>query len=925
MLYSADAMGTTEYTILGPLGNPPTTSSGLSTKSLPYRNDSRNTSPNLRMLYRISARDAEGQQDEQQSHKSISTVLPTSPQLPPTPPGASTEDKISENEERASDAAVFRSSLVTPINQNSPPTPDNTPPRDRKIPFVRPFLGPQPSSYSTRAESFITARENMASEDESDNGSQHQEGGQGEPRASIDSSSQVTHRLRQSALPRSPLVNVYDEQPALSEPQEQLLDGPVAATNRNPDALLEGPDNDNRLHASPQPLSTSSTPERLIRHSQDNVRGVDVDEELGSLSRPRTRPPPNQLKRDKSLRDRLLEAQTQDPSASTEKFANIIGWNNSVPFEDTPAATREVVRDDTRRFSGISTTSTIEAYVFEQITPPKRKTTLRHVSKHESLRSVSSPLPASNRNSLQSTSDSPHRLVHKKARLSNQNRWSFGSEVSRSQSLASSALLPKTEVIRVAVIPERNSSLPSSSTSESKRQSLSTGSARSHAAKLSDNPPSSWQHKRTFSESTDRGRTTEQAPVVPQRRSSLSAPTSRSTSRANSVTSENFRVRRQQAEKDLRKTLDRMETEMLIQTPRVAVTEAEHQPLEQSVTLVYKSRASVNAPFPARPLYEGEAAINAFGLVVPGTQEWAALRPASTLLETPFSQPSFRSASPEINEAKAINYFAHNNNSLQLIEPFPVQESRAVREVQRQQLPHFEMHSPLRNPRRPPEPPQFQVIPPTPGDEFEQEPRYDAPAVNARQGSVKRPGGSRRRSESFMSSISRNLSLKNARNKKADQELDGDLHPFWRPRAFWDDIDNPRSDEAQNRALDVGIVKNSLGLPQERTVITGPVSLVRRLSERRRQKRGIVRQSSHGSLARLRAGRQLYSTSGLGYHFHLLGFKDLHERIIHVKQKKEDERREKRRAQLRRSIGANVIMQGDSRFPASNTSLSRDI
>ncbi|KAK4943352.1 hypothetical protein LTR10_017026 [Elasticomyces elasticus] len=920
---------------MGPLGNPPATSSGLSTKSLPYRNDSRNTSPTLRMLYRNSAQDGKGQQDEQQSHKSISTVLPTSPQLPPTPPGASNEDRVSENDERASEAAVFRSSLVTPINQNSPPTPDNTPPRDRKIPFVRPFLGVQPSSYSTRAESFTTAREDMVSEDELDNGSPYQEGGLEDPRAAMDSSSQVTQRLRQSALPRSPLINMHDEQSPLGAPQEQFADEVVTATNHNADVASEVSGQDHRLHASPQPLSTSSTPERLIRQRQDNVPTIRVDEDDRSLSRPRTRPPQNQLKRDKSLRDRLLEAQTQDPSASTEKFANIIGWNNSVPLEDTPATTRDVVRDDTRRFSGISTTSTIEAYVFEQITPPKRKTTLRHVSKHESLRSVSSPLPASNRNSLQSTSDSPHRLVHKKARLNNHNRWSFGSEVSRSQSLASSALLPKTEVIRVAVIPERKSSLPSSSTSESKRQSLSTGSARSHAAKLSDNPPSSWQHKRTLSESTDRGRTIEQAPVIPPRRSSLSAPTSRSTSRANSVTSENVRVRRQQAEKDFRKTLIRMETEMLIQTPRVAVTEAEDQPLEQSVKLVYKFRPSVDAwevqtpstrgTFPARPLTEGEAAINAFGLVVPGTQEWAALRPASTLLETPFSQPSFRSASPEINEAKAINYFAHNNHSLQLIEPFPVQESKAVREVQRQQLPHIEMHSPLRNPRPPPDPPYFQVIPPTPGDELEQEPRYDASAVNARQGSVKRPGGSRRRSESFVSSISRNLSLKNARNKKADQELDGELHPFWRPRAFWDDIDSTRPDETQNRALDGGIVKNSLGLPQERTVITGPVSLVRRLSERRRQKRGIVKQSSHGSLARLRAGRQLYSTSGLGYHFHLLGFKDLHERIIHVKQKKEDERREKRRAQLRRSIGANVVMQGDSRFPASNTSLSRNI
>lgn len=932
MLYSASAImrRTTEYTIMGPLGNPPETSGPLLTKSLPYRTDSRNTSPTLRMLYRISAQDDKPRQDEQQSHQPISAILPTSPQLPPTPPGASNEDKVSDTEELAPDAAAFRSSLVTPINQNSPPTPDNTPPRERKIPFVRPFLGAQPSSGSTQAESFTTAREDMVSEDELDNGSQDEEGGEKGPRASMDSAGHSTRRLRQRPLSRSPLINMHDEHPLLTEAEEHLLHEVVAATKDHSDVWSEGRGNDTRVHASPKPLSISSTPDGLRRPTQDNARPLDLGQEIGPLSPPGGIPPQHQLKRDKSLRDRLLEAQHQDPSASTEKFASIIGWNNSVPIDGTPGSNRDVVRDDVRRFSGISTTSTIEAYVFEQITPPKRKTTLRHVSKHESLRSVSSPLPSSNRNSMQSSSDSPHRLVHKKARLSNQNRWSFGSEVSRSHSLASSALLPKTEVIRVAVIPERKSSLPSSSNGDSKRQSLSTSSARSHAHKLSVKPPSSWQHKRTFSESTDRGRPAEQAPVVPPRSSSLSAPTSRSTSRANSLTSEKLRVRRQQAEKDLRRTLDRMETDMLVQTLRVSVTGDG----DQAVKAVHQPRTSVDAPpaqtpstrgtFLLAPSNEGQAAINGFGLVVPGSQEWAALRPASTL-ETPFSQPSFRSASPEINEAQAINYFPHNNHSLQLIEPFPVQESKAVREVQRQQLPHIEMHSPLRNPRRPPEPPQFQVIPPTPADEVERELRPEDSPVNARANSVKRPGGSRGRSESFISSISRNLSLKNARNKKADQELDGKLHPFWRPRAFWDDIDNGRPDDEQDHPLSVGIVKNSLGLPQERTVITGPVSLVRRISERRRHRRGIVKQASHGSLARLRAGRQLYNSSGLGYRFHLLGLKDLHERIIHVRQRKEDQRREKRRADLRRSIGANVVMQGDSRFPASNTSLSRDI
>jgi len=176
-----------------------------------------------------------------------------------------------------------------------------------------------------------------------------------------------------------------------------------------------------------------------------------------------------------------------------------------------------------------------------------------------------------------------------------------------------------------------------------------------------------------------------------------------------------------------------------------------------------------------------------------------------------------------------------------------------------------------------------------------------------------------------MNSLSRNLSLKNARNRKADQELDSNLHPFWRPRAFWDDIDNTRTELPQEQPASRGIVNNSLGLPQERTVINGPASLIRRISERRRQKKGVVRQSSHGSLAKIRATRRLHKSSGHGLRLHFIGLHGIQDRLLYAKQRKEDEKREKRRAMLRKSIGANVISQGDSRFPASNTSLSRDM
>ncbi|ETI27090.1 hypothetical protein G647_09772 [Cladophialophora carrionii CBS 160.54] len=911
---------------MGPPRDPSTQSPPSSAKSLPYRNSSRHASSNLRKLYRISAQDVGDRRPQEHSYHSVSTVLPTSPHLPPTPPGANVESDSPAPEEIAPsiDAAVFRSSLVTPINQNSPPTPDNTPPRERNASYIRPFLGTHSSMASTQAESFTTAREDFTSDVDSDGIVQHHEHGFQWPLSSVDKFGAAAHRLRPSALPRSPLVNLYSEEPVVSRSPETLFDKPRFLSSES----------DAELHTGPVQLNPTSSPEAVPSGDLVQIRidtaPVIPSESVESPYPVRYSVGPQDVKRGKSLRERLLQAQSQDPSASTEKFADIIGWNSSVPIGDVPVEERRSGVEDNRRFSGISTTSTVEAYVVDQAPPPQRKTTLRHVNKHESLRSVSSPLPASNRNSVLSNSDSPHRLVHKKARLSNQNRWSFGSEVSRSYSLASSAVLPKTEVIRVAVIPERSSSLNSSAHS-SQRQSLSNSSGRTHSRKGSDNPPSSWHHKKALSESVERGRDPLQAPLIPARSSSLSAPTSRATSRANSITSEHLQVQRKQAEKDLRKTLDRMESERLLNSLRGSdLSDQVHDSDGNASARPYgkSSRPGVIKITAASPTNlivvsgDGERDSNALGLVVPGTQEWAALRPPS-IFDTPFSQPSFQSASPEINEAKAINYFPHNNHSLQLIEPFSVAESRAVREVQKQNLPEIEVESPLRNPRQPPDPPQFKVIPPTPADESADRQL----GVDARS-SVKRPGGSRSRSESFMSSISRNLSLKNARNRKADQDLDNNLHPMWRPRAFWDDIDNARSEaQQQERSLDEGVVNNSLGLPQERIVITGPVSLIRRISERRRQNRGIVKQSSHSSLARIRASRKMHRSSRLGVRFHIphIGVKAVQERMLHAKQRKEDERREKRRAELRRSIGANVVSQGDSRFPASNTSLAREI
>lgn len=857
---------TAEYTIYG---------SGLDPfavqhvhKSLPIRRDSKRIPSDLRELYRTSG----DQYDETtlQQLKNLQNAVPTTPNLPPTPPtppvinGTSADDVALNG---LTDSAPHRSTPATPINQNSPPTPDDTPPAELKRAVPRPFLGTQPSLASTHAESFRTAREEQASEDESVDGYGFDRPTPRATRLPARNLNGIYPSMDKVAAAASPLPSRLRLATPINDDVDAVtIDDPVVQTVNESDRTKE-----------PPPPQESMTPRSKRAYTPSPARDtaqapavIDQTEAAPVFEIPKG--VPATVRRGLSLRDRLKEADKNSPTASTEKLANIIGWNRAVSNEH-----------NIKRMSGASTTSTIGAMVFESAPLPKKRTTIRKVAKHDSLRSASSPLPTT----WNSSSESPHRLVHKKAKLNNENRWSYGSEAARSHSMSSSVVAPKLEVIKVAIIPERSSSLHSSAQS-SKRHSLSGSSGRVQAKKWSDGkPPSSWQRKRTLSESqSERGRDPQQKPLIPPRASSLSAPTSRNTSRANSMTSEHFRRQRKEAETDLRRTLDRMETDRMVLGLR-DMQQADETPSK-----------------PPRPSL-GSQPDPALLLATPGTSEWAALRPQS-VLETPFSQPSFQSASPELRDATTINFFPHNNHSLQLIEPNIAPESQAVREVRKHQYikdDEFSTQSPLRHPRQAPHPPELNIVPPTPIRET------GGPLESQKSGRQT----SQTRSESFVQSLTRGFSLRNAQNRKKDHELDGKQRPFWRPEGFWEAFEEPHPKPGEETDMHV---HNSLGMPQERTIITGPVSLVRRISQRRRtnQSKALMKQSSSGSLARLRASHKLYRTSILGLHFPFTRFVDVRDRVLFAKQRKETERRERIRQDIRGKIGKEVVRQGDSRF-----------
>jgi hypothetical protein len=906
-----------------------------------------------------------------------STAINNPPGLPLTPPSAPQE--MDENihasplhgEVNTLIQTPRSTGMRTPVNQRSPPTPDNTPPRNTKSPraLEAPLLQP---SLSSRAESFKTAREDLSSDDENPETpsligpTQHwlkelHPARQAEVRRSLGLKVEDGDVTPKERAPRklweNEAFNAFDGQwsrpPEVKKvvisdvfkadtksaetspvekkqgmdpkPEQKLDASPVEmkqVINLKPDTKPEASPTEvkqteimsDRKPPGTPPMETSpisgkgATIENLPNFKKIRKLRPEPDNSLqssihaGSVSLPdRAVQAEPTLKRDRSLRERIQDSNQLHTTPSIEKFGDEIGWS---PTSDNSE------KVNSWRFSTISATSTtVEAVVID--TPPQRKRTLRHFDKNPALRSASSPIPRSNRTSMNSNVDSLHRLVHKTGKITNENRWSLNSDIS--PIITSSNPVPQQpETIAVVVIPQRRSSLKSSASS-SRRPSQSSGSYMSGTRPVTapeavngyfDTPPrrrkTSGSNPSAAGSINDERVGTKITPHVPARSSSLSAPTSRNNSRAASMTSESGKI------------------QDALPMPRPQPTEVD--PPERL------SKALSESTNP---------------------QEWQGLRPPSSQF-TPFSQPSVQSSSPgpvEISEATAVSLFPHNNRSLLVVEKRIQPESRAVQELQKHTrglalnveaptTPRMDVRppsivdSPLKNPREPPKPPAFKIIPPTPAaatpsEEADRQLGKRPQTSDGRTGlgrrfnSVRRAFSARRHSDSFSSPFTRSLSLRTtARNKKRGEDLDSNLHPFWRPRGFWDDFSESDSDEVHDDDI---IVNNSLGMPQKRIIFDGPLSLVRRISNptRRPAPDRVVRKTvSYGSLvkSRLRPGKKVYTIPGLGLHFQFMGWKEWQSRIQKMKERKEEERREKQRERLRQSIGQHRVVHSDSRY-----------
>lgn len=110
-----------------------------------------------------------------------------------------------------------------------------------------------------------------------------------------------------------------------------------------------------------------------------------------------------------------------------------------------------------------------------------------------------------------------------------------------------------------------------------------------------------------------------------------------------------------------------------------------------------------------------------------------------------------------------------------------------------------EADSPLRNPRSAPQPPAIKFIPPTPLSELSNPldiPRQPPQAPIRRAGLMQR---ARRYSDSVIQPLfSRTITIRRYVTRPSTGGVgsrDRNLHPFWRPRGFWDDFSDSDSDE----------------------------------------------------------------------------------------------------------------------------------
>ncbi|KAL6856521.1 hypothetical protein J3F83DRAFT_399924 [Trichoderma novae-zelandiae] len=773
----------------------------------------------------------------------------TGPDLPPTPPAHSNASSSSRSAAAPSPTSTEDSVRLptvvasrppaTPPDQRSPPTPDVTPPHPSSHARApRPSIKARQTSGSTmepesRAESFITAREEVtSSEDEAGRAAA------GWPRRDS-ATSQTTVTMPANT------VAIRDDAAPTPTPSDgtPTIDGGRGGGDGTPKAKAkaaepvggqgtgfgDGHSRDARLSS-----AIMSQKNQYQRHSPGVSRPV--------------------LHHDAVIQDKVTVAPTDATKAvrtmRLDEAAPIASSSSKNP-EDRKAAKlpHPQVEVTAKRDRPLSTssqaTSIVEVLLVDG--PPKRERKLRHMRKQSTLRNAGgnreeTGLGAHTANVNEE--DPKVAKVPQSPRLDSYDGESHISTVTRSTSRPISSRTARREIwksgaIPVVIVPERRSSRgpksrePSLRSTSSKHSSKAKSinsvpayspspSANSNSGPVFERPA---RRSRAYSESDGSERTMDFPPTIPQRSSSLSAPTSRNISRAGSVTG----------------------VSVTASSVRVHVAEVEEPTIarfSQEVHIISPSTPSLPPASPETGVLEREETVNSLGI---DQHDDVLSVKKIPLRNTPFSVASMDTCAtaPELSEALAIHMFPHQNSSVLMVNhsnrPSEAVPTKHVSSPSRALMAHLyeqkpatppqrrfsspAVDSPLRNPRAPPQPPShppaINFIPATPsgmtpaaervilqGNYFES--LNEKPP---RRASIVRRAFSRRRHSIDYVPTSRgpgflarafSLSRRNRDDSDISLYRDNDkpteedkLHPFWRPQWISDEDSEPWDDDEE--------------------------------------------------------------------------------------------------------------------------------
>ncbi|THV74393.1 hypothetical protein D6D27_09421, partial [Aureobasidium pullulans] len=663
--------------------------------------------------------------------------------LPPTPPTQSRN--ASATHTHLVPLPGDKAGTNTPPNPQRPPTPDLTPPnpRTKELAPPRPAM---PHAASSRAESFMTARETQSQASASTS------------QASLPLRSEAGHKW----LDATRGMRLGGLQLGVADRQKQLRDsmsesGDTTPTQETHVAFPAPPTTSSNLveYVTPEDLDreASSTPESEAGNFMRNVTIRKRRTGDQQQTTPSQNIPTGSHKRSKTAVMPLSEGIDEGPS--TVKDGEQFEW----PETANDHLYRHMRNEKSKRLSSASTTSTvIEAFVLAGPSQQKQPA-LRRVSRVDTLRDDAS--------SRRSSVESQHVIKHRVSPLPGRKHLVNGDTVAaRSASNPETGRISKVPVI---VIPERRSSR--SSELSDKMHLLTSQQDRLHRPKNHVSLKQDYNEGETPRASLD------------QQRHSLDAE------------------------------LESPELER----PRKASVE-QSQSIDHRLLLPSQQRNSSTHALFDYPLQSSPRKSS-------DTKDIRHLHSSTS----PFSQLSDRTDSMELNEAKAINLYPHENKSLLMVQHIakkrlaeaqslhgdrhidalttPDSEDEGVKQnshptfhavIDTPTPPNMEqdredVDSPLRNPRAAPQPPRLPAViisPATPSSQFRKTPTPRSPSPPSRRPSLVEKA--RRYSETLIlpflpSSSSRRNSVSSQR-PKSSEDRDTTLHPFWRPRGFWDDF-----------------------------------------------------------------------------------------------------------------------------------------